>query len=123
MVFFGSNFFNNNFQQEEEEGGSGNNTELYEVLGVAQSASQEEIRKAFKKLAVKFHPDRGGDADKFKEINAAHEVLADPEKRKIYDKYGLEGLKGQGGMPGGFEDIFGSFFGHGHRGQGRQERK
>ncbi len=68
------------------------------MLGVTKEATTDEIRKAFKKLAVKHHPDRGGDADKFKEINAAHEVLSDPEKRKLYDRYGLEGLKGQGGM-------------------------
>jgi DnaJ family protein A protein 2 len=69
-------------------------TELYELLGVSKDASTDDIKKAFKKLAVKHHPDRGGDADKFKEINAAHEILSDPEKRKIYDQYGLEGLKG-----------------------------
>lgn len=75
-------------------------------MGVSPEASVDDIRKAYKKLAVKNHPDRGGDADKFKEINAAHEVLSDPEKRKLYDKYGLEGLKGQGSGAGGFEDIF-----------------
>ena len=75
-------------------------------MGVAQDASTEDIKKAYKKLAVKHHPDRGGDANKFKEINAAHEVLSDPEKRKLYDRYGLEGLKGQGAGAGGFEDIF-----------------
>lgn len=74
-------------------------------------ASTDDIRKAFKKLAVKHHPDRGGEAAKFKEINAAHEVLSDPEKRKLYDRYGLEGLKGQGAGAGGFEDIFETFFG------------
>ena len=105
MPFFGGNFFGQQFEEEEAEAQVDNN-QLYEVLGVSKDASQDEIRKAFKKLAVKHHPDRGGDADKFKEINAAHEVLADPEKRKIYDKYGLEGLKGQGGMSGGFEDLF-----------------
>lgn len=61
---------------------------------MSQQATTDEIKRAFKKLAVKYHPDRGGDPDKFKEINAAHEVLSDPEKRQIYDKYGLEGLKG-----------------------------
>ena len=93
MAFFGGNFFGQGFEEEEHEP-QGDNNELYEVLGVAKDASLDEIRKAFKKLAIKHHPDRGGDADKFKEINAAHEVLSDPEKRKIYDKYGLEGLKG-----------------------------
>ncbi len=93
MSFFGNNFFGQGFQDDTPEAESDNN-ELYGVLGVAKEATQDEIWKAFKKLAIKHHPDRGGDADKFKEINAAHEVLSDPEKRKVYDKYGLEGLKG-----------------------------
>lgn len=84
MPFFGGDFFGKGFGQEQQES-EVENSELYEVLGVPKDASQDEIRKAFKKLAVKHHPDRGGDADKFKEINAAHEVLSDPEKRKIYD--------------------------------------
>lgn len=62
-------------------------------MGVSHKATQDEIRKAFKKLAIKHHPDRGGDAEKFKEVNAANEILSDPEKREMYDKYGLEGLK------------------------------
>ena len=85
------------------------------MLGVEPNASTDEIKKAFKKLAVKYHPDRGGDPDKFKEINAAHEVLSDPEKRQIYDKYGIEGLKGQGGGAGDFNDIFAQFFNAGGR--------
>lgn len=88
------------------------------MLGVSPDATTDEIKKAFKKLAVKYHPDRGGDTDKFKEINAAHEVLSDPVKRKTYDQYGLEGLKGSGGGAEGFEDIFAHFFGgHGRRGK------
>ena len=86
------------------------------MLGLTPDATPDAIKKAFRKLAVQYHPDRGGDAEKFKEINAAHEVLSDPEKRKIYDTYGLDGLKGQGGMGADFNDIFSQFFGraHGH---------
>ena len=62
-------------------------------MGVEKTATQKEINKAYKKLAIKYHPDRGGDAEKFKEINAANEILGNPEKRGLYDKYGLEGIK------------------------------
>lgn len=93
MSFFGD-FFGQQFHQQREEQPKSQETELYDVLGLTKEASSEDIKKAFRKLAVKYHPDRGGDAEKFKEINAAHEVLSDPEKRELYDKYGLEGLKG-----------------------------
>jgi len=86
------------------------NKKLYEVLGVAQNATQDEIRSAFKKLAIKTHPDKGGDPEKFKEVNAAYEILSKPEKREIYDKYGFNGLKG-GNENSGFGDIFDIFFG------------
>jgi len=66
-------------------------------------------------LALKHHPDKGGDVEKFKEISAAAEVLCDPEKRKLYDKYGKEGLEGQGGEHHSAEDIFSMFFGGGRR--------
>lgn len=91
-------------------------------MGVPQDASQEEIRKAYKKLAIKNHPDRGGDPEVFKEINAANEVLSNPEKRKIYDKYGLEGLRNEGGS-GGMGDIFEMFFGgRGGRNKGPKQK-
>ena len=93
---------------------------LYETLGVEKSATQAQIKKAFRKLAVKHHPDRGGDAEKFKEINAAYEVLSDPEKRETYNKYGLEGLRNMGGMQGGHSDLFDMFFGGGG---GRRQRR
>jgi len=87
-------------------------TKLYDILGIAPDASQDEIKKAYRKMAIKYHPDKNPNAeDKFKEVSLAYEILNDPEKRSVYDKYGEEGLK-EGG-PGGFdgEDIFSSFFG------------
>jgi len=97
-------------------------TKFYELLGVSKDASVEEIRKAYKKLAIRLHPDKNPDnpeaLEKFKEVSGAYEVLSDPEKRQIYDKYGEEGLQGKGGFHdpssifetffgGGFADIFG----------------
>ena len=72
---------------------------------------------------MKHHPDRGGDSEKFKEINAANEVLGDPEKRELYDKYGIEGVKnyGQQNDMGGLSNFFEMFFG-GH-GKQQQQRK
>ena len=81
--------------------------EYYECLGVAQSATPEEIKKAYRKQALKFHPDRNqGDSDaekKFKEISEAYEVLSDENKRRIYDRHGKDAVNGAGGMggPGG----------------------
>jgi len=89
------------------------NKGFYELLGVRQDADEAEIKKAFKKGALKLHPDKGGDAEKFKEFNAAAEVLQDPEKRKIYDQYGKEGLENGAGEGGGGDDIFSHFFGGG----------
>ena len=62
--------------------------DYYEVLEVQRGASADEIKKAFRKLARKYHPDAGGDEAKFKEINEAYEVLSDDKKRKLYDQYG-----------------------------------
>ena len=94
---------------------------LYECLGVERDADEGEIKKAYKKLALKHHPDRGGDTEKFKEISAAFEVLSDAEKRKTYDNYGLEGLQSGGGGGGaGGEDIFDLFFGGGRGRRGER---
>lgn len=88
--------------------------DYYEVLGVQKGASDGELKTAYRKLALKFHPDRNpGDTqaeDQFKEAAEAYEVLRDPQKRQIYDQYGHQGLEGQGFSGfGGFEDIFSSF--------------
>jgi molecular chaperone DnaJ len=118
--------------------------DYYEVLGITKGASADEIKKAFRKLAVKYHPDKeGGDETKFKEINEAYEVLKDDSKRQRYDQFGHAGVGGNGAAGGnpfegfsgfggagqgqninfdfgdiGLGDIFGSFFGGG----GQQRR-
>jgi DnaJ family protein A protein 2 len=69
------------------------NSKYYDLIGVSKQATDQEIKKAFRKKALKEHPDKGGDPDKFKEINAAYEVLSDREKREIYDRHGEDGLK------------------------------
>ena len=82
------------------------------TLQVEKTADEKEIKKAYRKLAVKHHPDKGGDEHKFKEISAAYEVLSDKEKREKYDRFGLEGLSDEGGG-GGPDDLFSMFFGGG----------
>jgi molecular chaperone DnaJ len=114
--------------------------DYYEILGISKSASDDEIKKAYRKAAVKYHPDKeGGDETKFKEVSEAYEVLKDGSKRQRYDQFGHAGVGGnsggsQGGNPfggfngqnvnfdfgdNGFGDIFSQFFGGG--GGGRQQ--
>lgn len=120
--------------------------DYYDVLGVSKSASADEIKKAYRKLAVKYHPDKeSGDEAKFKELGEAYEVLKDSSKRQRYDQFGHAGMGGgassggAGGNPfqgfggfnaeniqfdfggGGLDDLFGQFFGGGQR-QQRQKR-
>ena len=90
------------------------NTKFYKVLGVDKNADFNAIKKAYFKLARTHHPDRGGDTEKFQEIQGAYEVLSDKEKRELYDKYGEDGLKEGGGRGGGM-DIFSQMFGGGGR--------
>ena len=114
--------------------------DYYDVLGVGKSADASEIKKAYRKLAMKYHPDKNpGDKEaeeKFKEINEAYEVLSDETKRRNYDQFGHEGVNGQGfGGAGGFGgqgfggfddifgDIFGDMFGGGFGGGSRQRRR
>ncbi|MFO7824671.1 MAG: molecular chaperone DnaJ [Cyclobacterium sp.] len=115
--------------------------DYYEVLGIEKNASPEEIKKPYRKLAIKYHPDKNpGDPsaeDRFKEAAEAYEVLSNPEKKQRYDQFGHQGLGGNGGFGGGgmnmddifsqFGDIFGgggfdSFFGGGGR-SGRRTKK
>jgi len=95
------------------------NSKMYETLGVEKNAGPDEIRKAYRKLAVKMHPDKGGDPEKFKEIQKAYDILGDERKREIYDQAGEEGLENGGGGGGG-GDIFDVLSG---RNRGRQERR
>lgn len=76
--------------------------DFYAILGVDKTATQEEIKRAFRKKAHEYHPDKGGDAEKFKELNEAHQTLSDPEKRRQYDTFGSAGpnMGGFGGQPG-----------------------
>lgn len=126
--------------------------DYYEILGVSKNASDDEIKKAYRKLAVKYHPDKNpGDKaaeEKFKEINEAHDVLSDKQKRARYDQFGHAGVNGGTGNPfggsgnpfqngnfnwggqtfnfdfggGGFDDILGSLFGFGNAGTRRPRR-
>lgn len=115
--------------------------DYYEVLGVQKDASKDEIKKAYRKLAVKNHPDRNpGDKeaeDRFKEATEAYEVLGDEKKRQAYDQFGFAGVEGMGGgghdystvfhdfedIFGDFGDIFSSFFGGGRRSSGGGRRR
>ncbi len=92
--------------------------DYYEVLGVEKGATDAEIKKAFRRIAMKFHPDRNSDDknsdEKFKEAQEAYEILGDEEKKSAYDRFGhagVDGNSGGGGGGAGFGDVFGDVFG------------
>jgi molecular chaperone DnaJ len=121
--------------------------DYYKIFGVDKNASPDEIKRAYRRLAQQYHPDKGGDPEKFKEINEAYQILSDPQKRSQYDQYGqtFEQAQAGGGVHGfegfrdfssfaeafnfgqnsdsvGFEDIFEGIFGGGRQGASRQRR-
>lgn len=105
--------------------------DYYEVLGVGHGAGEAECKRAYRKLAMKYHPDRNPGSreaeEKFKEASEAYSVLSDPEKRRVYDQFGHAGLSGNGGASAPdftdiFSDIFGDFFGMGSRGRSTARR-
>lgn len=89
---------------------------MYTILGVPKNCAQKDLRKAYLRKAQKMHPDKGGDADKFKELQKAYDILGNEEKRALYDEYGEEGVENGGGHDGA--DIMSQMFG----GRGRQQR-
>ncbi|KAJ1411738.1 hypothetical protein B484DRAFT_402546 [Ochromonadaceae sp. CCMP2298] len=113
MDFFGGR--GNSFPGFRGDGNSmqGSDNEYYDMLGVDRQASDTEIKKAFRKQAMLMHPDKGGDAEQFKLLSEAYEVLSDDKRRQTYDRFGKEGSPAQGGGGGGFSsefsDLFGSF--------------
>lgn len=91
-------------------------TRLYDILGVSPKATDTDLKKAYRKLALKYHPDKNKspeDGEKFKEISMAYEILSDPDKRQVYDSRGEQGIKEHGGGGGSPMDIFDMFFGGG----------
>lgn len=92
--------------------------DYYSILGINKTASQDEIKRAYRRLASQHHPDKGGDTKKFQEVEEAYRTLGDPEKRQQYDNPAPQGFQQFGGMPPGFEDIMSQMFGGGGGGFG-----
>jgi len=86
--------------------------DYYDTLEVNRNASEDDIKKAYRRLALQHHPDKGGDSEKFKAVSEAYNVLSDPEKKEVYDRYGKDGLDGADSMPDPSE-LFSHIFGNG----------
>ena len=95
----------------------------YEVLGVSETATQDEIKKAYRKKAVEHHPDKGGDENIFKEVAQAYDTIGDDNKRKQYDNQRNNPMAGFGGGGGSMEDLFAQFFGGGRGGNPQQQQR
>jgi DnaJ family protein A protein 2 len=123
-MFFGGfpGFGGSEPEDSPETNGEVDNKEFYDIIGIPQTASQDEIKKAYRKKVIKAHPDKGGDPEEFKKLQAAYEILSNPEKKELYDKYGIDGIREGGGGMDPFESLFGGLFGGG-RGRGKQGPK
>lgn len=93
------------------------------MLGVSKTASDDEIKKAYRKIALKEHPDKGGDPEKFKAAQAAYDILSDEKKRTAYDQGGEDAVGDGDGGGGGAEDLFSAMFGGGGGGRGGKQRQ
>lgn len=125
MFFGGFPGFGGGDPRDSSDNGEVDNKEFYDIIGVPQEASADDIRKAYRKKVIKAHPDKGGDVEEFKKLQAAYEILSNPEKKELYDKYGIDGIK-EGGGSGmdPFEAMFGGMFGgRGGRGGGKPAQK
>ena len=122
-MFFGGGFpFGDDMPR--RQGRPADTNKLYEVLGVDKDASAADIKKAYRKLAIQHHPDKGGDEEKFKEITRAYEVLGDAEKKSRYDQFGEDGINDGGSGGADPRDMFEMFLGGGGgRRGGRQGRR
>ena len=122
MSFFFNHPFTQNLFEENisNANANANDTEYYDILNIKKDATEIEIKKAYRKLAIKNHPDKGGDPEKFKEISVAYQVLSDPEKRKTYDQFGKDLVNQNMSSP---PDIFSMFFGQQHANSHNQNKK
>lgn len=126
-MFFGGGGFPGGFPGGggHSHGGGGqpvDNEEYYKILGVDKNVNEKELKTAYRKLAMKHHPDKGGDQALFQSIQSAYDCLSDPEKRELYDQGGKEAVERGSAGGGGADDIFSAFFGGGGGGRRQSQR-